>query len=147
MKVRNLPTDEGCALGEQMARFTDQAEPIARLKFPELPPRCNSCAFRKGDHAANGSPTTQMDALKCVMEGHEFLCHEPARESALCSGWAMWMLAKDDVDFTTVDWQFSDEPVEQRETATPPQSAGAAHAQADVETGAMRPPLPTTNQE
>ena len=109
-KIRNRATPEGAALGFHMARFCDEAEPAARLKFPELPPRCNSCAFRHGDHVPSGSPTTQMDALKCWIEGHEFYCHEPAREGALCSGWAMMMLAKNDDSFTKVDWPFSDEP-------------------------------------
>lgn len=108
IKQRHGATPEGTALGEHMARFCDEAEPKARLRMPELPPRCNSCAFRRGDHTANGSPTTQMDALKCWMEGREFLCHEPARDGALCSGWAMMMLAKDAPDFVKVDWSFSD---------------------------------------
>ena len=30
------------------------------------------------------SPMTQMDALKCVVEGREFHCHEPTREGQLC---------------------------------------------------------------
>lgn len=96
-------------MGAHMARFCDEAEPKARLRMPELPPRCNSCAFRQGEHTANGSPQTQMDALKCVIEGREFLCHEPAREGHLCSGWAMMMLAKDSADFAEVSWPFSDE--------------------------------------
>lgn len=93
--IRNHVTPEGQSLGDRMAKFCDDAEPKARLKFPELPPRCNSCAFRAGRHLANGSPYTQMDVVKCVMEGIEFHCHEPAREGAICSGWAMMMLAKD----------------------------------------------------
>lgn len=111
-KVRNRATDEGRRLGEKLAQFCDEAEPAARLRMPELPPRCHSCAFRAGPHVANGSPTTQMDALKCVMEGVEFECHEPGREGHLCSGWAMMMLAKDAPDFTDVSWPFSDEAPE-----------------------------------
>lgn len=79
MAERNHRTEEGAELSRHMARFCDQAEPLARLKAPELPPRCNSCAFRAGSHTANGSPQTQMDALKRVMEGVPFLCHETAR--------------------------------------------------------------------
>jgi hypothetical protein len=107
--IRNRATDEGRELGVHLARFCDDAEPKARLRFPELPPRCNSCAFRKGNHVANGSPETQMDALKCLMEGVEFHCHQPDRAGHLCSGWAMIMLAKDNPDFRKVDWPFSDE--------------------------------------
>lgn len=91
--VRNRPTPEGAELGRMLAKWCDQAEPAARLKEPTLPPRCNSCAFRPGPHVANGSPTTQMDALKCVIEGVEFQCHEPARAGQPCSGWAMMMLS------------------------------------------------------
>lgn len=109
MKVRNVGTPEGAELGKHLARFCDEAEPKARLKFPELPPRCNSCAFRAGPHVANCSPETQMDALKCWMEGREFYCHEPGRTGMLCMGWVTMILAKDNADFVTVDWPFSDE--------------------------------------
>lgn len=108
MTVRNQATSEGHELGKHLARFCDEAEPKGRLRMPELPPRCSSCAFREGDHIASGSPHTQMDALKCVMEGKEFHCHQRDREGHLCSGWAIMMLAKDEPDFTTVDWEFSD---------------------------------------
>lgn len=107
--VRNRPTPDGQELGKHLARFCDEAEPKARLRLPELPPRCNSCAFRAGPHTASGSPETQMDALKCVMEGLEFQCHEPGRQGSPCSGWAMMMLAKDEPDFISVSWDFSDE--------------------------------------
>ncbi len=107
--IRNRATPDGQALGREMTRFCDEAEPRARLKLPELTPRCSSCAFREGPHVASGSPTTTMDALKCVIEGVEFHCHEPGRTGSLCSGWAMMMLAKDDADFGTAPWPFSDE--------------------------------------
>ena len=107
--IRNRPTPEGRKLGNKLAKFCDDAEPKARLKMPELPPRCNSCAFRAGPHVANGSPETLMDFLKTLIEGHKFYCHEPAREGHLCSGWAMMMLSKDDAEFSKVPWEFSDE--------------------------------------
>jgi len=47
-----------------------------------------------------------MDALKCVTEGHEFLCHEPSREGMPCMGWAMMMLAKDTPEFHQAPWDF-----------------------------------------
>ena len=112
MKVRNRATPEGQALGREMARLCDTAEPDARLKMPELPPRCASCAFRQGPHTANGSPETLMDAVKCLMEGKEFQCHEPARKDQVCSGWAIFMLAKDEADFVQVPWGFSDDTEE-----------------------------------
>jgi hypothetical protein len=90
--IRNYRSPEGGELGELLARMCDKAEPEARLKVPELPPRCNSCALRAGRHIANGSPGTLLDLLKCVMERIPFHCHEPAREGELCSGWSMLML-------------------------------------------------------
>jgi hypothetical protein len=108
-RIRNVATDEGRILGRKLAQFCDDAEPAARLKAPEIPPRCNSCAFRAGPHVANGSPETQMDALKCVIEGVEFQCHEPAREGSPCSGWAMMMLGGGLAPGAKVPWPFSDE--------------------------------------
>lgn len=107
--VRNRTTSEGHELGQTLAKWCDDAEPKARLRLPELRPRCNSCACRDGPHLANGSPSTQMDFLKCVMEGHEFYCHEPARKDQLCSGWTMFMLAEETPNFRRVPWPFSDE--------------------------------------
>ena len=106
MTTRNCRTDEGTELGKLMAKFCDEAEPLARLKDPELPPRCNSCAFRAGRHLANGSLFTQMDAIKSVIEGTAFYCHEPARADELCSGWVMFMLAKAIPEFGLAPWDF-----------------------------------------
>lgn len=108
MSERNKATPEGRELGKRLAKFCDDAEPDARLRMPELPPRCASCAFREGQHVASGSPETQMDALKCVIEGIQFLCHEPAREGMVCCGWAMMMLARKESDkLGTAPWPFS----------------------------------------
>jgi hypothetical protein len=107
--VRNVGTEEGHRLGKELARLCDTAEPQARLRIPDLPPRCNSCALRCGNHHQNGSPETLMDVVKCMMEGVEFYCHEPARKGHLCSGWAMLMLDRDDRPFGEVPWPFSDE--------------------------------------
>lgn len=103
--IRNRGTPEGAMVGEMLARFCDDAEPRARLKVPELPPRCQSCAFRHGRHVANTSPATTMDALKCAMERTEFLCHQPDREGEPCAGWAMMMLAED-AEPVNVPWDF-----------------------------------------
>jgi len=91
--IRNRATPDGRELGRQLARLCDEAEPRARLKVPELTPRCASCAFREGPHLASGSSETLMDALKCVMEGVEFGCHDVHRPDHLCSGWLMLTLA------------------------------------------------------
>ena len=106
MNTRNHRTPEGAELGKILAKWCDDAEPLARLKDPELSPRCNSCAFRAGRHLANCSPYTQMDAIKCVIEGTAFYCHEPPRSDDLCSGWVMFMLAEAMPDFGIAPWDF-----------------------------------------
>lgn len=108
-QVRNRPSPEGEALGREMARLCDTAEPHARLKDPALPPRCASCAFRHGPHLANRSPATQMDVVKCLIEGVEFQCHEPARKGQTCSGYAMMVLAGEQMPVGEAPWPFSDE--------------------------------------
>lgn len=78
--IRNTASPEGFALGANLARFAD-AE-IAGLPCDK---RCATCAFRKGTHLANGSVPTLMNALKCVIEGVVFRCHE---HDAVCAGYA-----------------------------------------------------------
>lgn len=82
----NVATPEGRALGAQMARLCDGE--IANGKRDD---RCDTCAFRAGDHLANGSPETLMSALKCAMEGEPFWCHEHDRA---CGGWAIMRASK-----------------------------------------------------
>ena len=74
----NLRTQEGGALGEQMARLCD----IELAGKPDN--RCDTCALRKGDHLANGSPETLMSVFKCLAERTPFWCHEQDRP---CAGW------------------------------------------------------------
>lgn len=90
---RNVTTDEGRFRGAKFAGWCDDAEPKARLVAPDLPPRCDSCAARKGQHLANGSPDTQMLFIDCVMRGEPFYCHDHRRPDQICSGWAMFFLA------------------------------------------------------
>jgi hypothetical protein len=104
--IRNFTSPEGHALGEKMAQWCDDAEPMARLIEPAIPPRCMSCAFRKGAHLANGSPATQMAALKCVIEHEPFYCHDVHRQGQLCSGYVMMRLADDDAKPGQVPWDF-----------------------------------------
>ena len=73
-------------LGASLARFCDDAEETARREIPDLPPRCESCVFRKG-----GLPTAQLFALRCVVERIEFPCVD--RKGHPCSAWALMMLA------------------------------------------------------
>ena len=80
--IANRATALGRQLGAQMARLCDREAETAGCDG-----RCDTCAFRGGDHIANGSPETLMDALKCVLERTPFFCHEPGRENAPCAGW------------------------------------------------------------
>jgi hypothetical protein len=75
----NRVTEEGRELGRHLARLCDSA--LARKEDA----RCGTCAFRAGDHLANGSSETLMTALKCAMEREPFWCHEHNRP---CAGWA-----------------------------------------------------------
>lgn len=100
----NLPTPEGILLGEQTARMTDGAEAQLRRSLTSLPERCETCAFRLGT-LPNGCPTTQMDALKCVMEHVPFNCHE---RPGVCSGWLIATKAGGP-ERHEAWWPFSDE--------------------------------------
>lgn len=112
--VKNEPTPEGRALGEQLARLTDKAEAKLLAVTGEAPKRCVTCAFRRGTYP-NGCAITTMDALKCVMELVPFYCHhsekdERGNHSGLCAGW----LICTDPDIGTAKpistpWQFSHE--------------------------------------
>ena len=82
---------EGKRLGECMVRLTEpEIERLAANGEPD--DRCKTCAFRNGT-IPNGCPQTQMDALKCVMEGEPFFCHTPRVdqpadiENVICHGW------------------------------------------------------------
>ena len=77
----NVATAEGRDLGAHLARFCEQ-EAVKAGKDD----RCATCAFRAGDHVANGSVETLMTALKCVLEREPFWCHEHDRP---CAGWLL----------------------------------------------------------
>lgn len=115
--IRNHATAAGHALGRELARLADEAEPRARLVAPAIPPRCASCAFRVGSHIPNGSEATLGDALKCVVENVEFRCHEPARAGRPCSGWLMLKLAHPSAP-GRCPWPFSDEVADARGAAS-----------------------------
>jgi hypothetical protein len=80
----NHPTDEGRALGREVARLAD-AEFAAN---PALRPRCHDCAFLAGTEP-NSIAGTLMNALKCAIERDPFYCHViPADgRQRLCAGW------------------------------------------------------------
>lgn len=82
----NLATREGRELGAGLARLCDVE--VGRRQMNRE--RCGTCAFRQGDHIANGSPETLMDAFKCVMERTIFWCHEV---NLPCVGWQLLVFA------------------------------------------------------
>jgi len=77
--VPNVATPEGRELGHEMARLADNE--YARTGRDS---RCETCAFRGGEHLANGSVATLMSAVKCFAEQTPFYCHETDRP---CGGW------------------------------------------------------------
>lgn len=97
MKTLNLPTEEGIQLGTRLAEFAS----IEASKKPGIKERCQTCAFRSGT-IPNGCPPTLMDALKCLIEGDVFMCHEETRP---CSG---YLLMKMDGK-GKAPWEYSDE--------------------------------------
>lgn len=71
-------------LGKEIARLADMAEAEAIKRFPHTAVICRTCAFRSGT-VPNGCLQTVMDAIKCVMEQVDFMCHEDI--SRPCMGW------------------------------------------------------------
>lgn len=102
-KVINDVTPEGLEMGYHLSRWADAEE--AKSLLANGRQRCVTCAFRCGTYAG-GSPTTTMDALKCVMEGVPFLCHEDTLQ--ICAGYAL-LRRSDPQRKTAVNWPFSDE--------------------------------------
>lgn len=102
--VRNVRTPEGIQLGANHVRLLGK-------KFREDDDRCRSCAFRLGT-LPNGSPTTQMDILKCVMEGVPFHCHSHDGgygADKLCHGYVMAREGIGGERPGLCPWSFSDE--------------------------------------
>lgn len=105
---RNLPSPEGRALGEQIARFADAIEQRWRKELGWVPSRCSSCAFRKGTFP-NGCLPTQADVTKCLLEDKAFFCHQLPKDGSpmrLCGG---FMLLRHRASKVPTPWAFSHE--------------------------------------
>lgn len=113
-------TPEGQKLGACMVRLTEPE--VAKLVAQGEPDdRCKTCAFREGT-IPNGCPQTQMDALKCVMEGVPFFCHTPRPNMGgldmVCHGWYAATVALEEAESVGAQrlqnfktpWPFSNAP-------------------------------------
>lgn len=112
-KIRNRPCELGEQTGEQLARFSDNAEQEWMRSAGFIPVRCASCAFTKGTYP-NRCLTTVADAMKCTMERVPFYCHhdvnlrrpEESKPHSICAG---WILLHDAEPPVPAPWKFSDE--------------------------------------
>lgn len=90
--------------------MTDKAEVELRKKFPNHAERCKSCAFRLGTIPNQCAPTV-MDALKCVIEKRDFMCHEhfdaDGNPTELCAGYLLAMGATYDLPPVETPWEYS----------------------------------------
>jgi len=93
--IENKPTRDGFELGFYLARFADRA--------PQIAERCFTCAFRQGTDP-NGCAPTLMTALKCVMEGEPFYCHETPGK--LCGGYVV--LRAETPEKLHTPWEFAE---------------------------------------
>lgn len=105
-------TPEGRAAGFNLVRLTEPA--IAELEREGEPDeRCKTCAFRLGT-VPNGCLQTQLDAMKAVVEGVPFLCHQADRKGWPCHGWYAARVAVQSAEKArgvklqaTCPWEFS----------------------------------------
>lgn len=117
--------------------FEPEIAKVASEGFPDE--RCSTCAFRRGT-LPNGSPTTQMDVLKCIMEQVPFHCHEAHRKGELCHGWfaATYAEIKAGAPPKLVNWKFSDEYTgaeEEQKAASPIAQTGGDSASINLASG------------
>lgn len=82
----------GKAMGASAARLAElgrqrlQALGLVNLGLPTLRAgMCKTCACQP-DTVPNGCLQTQLDFLKCAVEGIPFRCHSP-HDGRLCTGW------------------------------------------------------------
>lgn len=94
----NEPTEQGIALGKELARIADIAEAEQVKHFPNQLPRCDDCAFSAGTRP-NGCSETLMDAIKCVVELNPFYCHKGCDADGnprhICRGWFLLVSGSD----------------------------------------------------
>lgn len=70
----------------QLGRLRLEAEGLTNLGLPTMrDDMCRTCACQPGK-VPNGCLQTQLDFLKCVVEGQRFMCHSP-KDGRMCAGW------------------------------------------------------------
>src|SRR5947207_14076787 len=123
MAERNRPSQEGRALGENIARFADVEEDKWRKELGYVPVRCKSCAYRKGSYP-NSCLSTVADAMKCTMERIPFFCHHDVKlkqsgkqqPHTICGGWILLYSNEPPVK---APWPFTGTQPSNRTTALP----------------------------
>lgn len=115
-EVPNRPSNTGRALGANLARLTDKAEADLLVDFPNHTQRCKTCAFKAATFP-NGCLATVMDAMKCVVEGIPFMCHQVMGQNGepkdVCAGYMIAISALNDetcppkIKSLLADWELS----------------------------------------
>lgn len=98
-------SEQAAELGRRLERMAKLGDGLLIEQGIEVPEPCTTCAFRAGSVPSQCDDTV-MDALKCVLEGVPFLCHEPRKGSRTidraCFGWmrarAFAVAAPDEID-------------------------------------------------
>lgn len=98
-------TPQSIELGQLVGRMSEKA--VAKLAAEGEPDeRCKTCAFREGTHP-NQCADTLMDALKCLVEGEPFYCHDTKRVGWPCHGWFAAAVATKGMPPVKAPWPFS----------------------------------------
>lgn len=106
--VPNRPSPEGERIGANLARLTENGLAILRRRFPKHAEPCQSCAFRRGTVPNRCLPTVS-DALKCVIEKRDFMCHQSKDCRGICTGYLIAMSVTENHPPINAPWQFSHE--------------------------------------
>lgn len=94
---------EGKDAGRWIAHFVYPA--IVKLELDGEPDeRCKTCAFRQGT-VPNGCIQTQADAMKAMLEGVPFLCHQNLGQT--CHGWYAGRVRLKGRTVALPEWEFS----------------------------------------
>src|SRR5687768_10318887 len=92
--IENLPSKEGAAFGQVLAKLAQRGMRLTLERFPDTLPMCDDCAFREGTRP-NQSLATLGDAYKCIIECVPFNCHKGISEDEspkrICAGWLACM--------------------------------------------------------